>query len=260
MPDRLSVENPHPRDNDISFDEGPHIYTIKGRSDYCSVTQLCHAQFSPFDPGATIKRMMSSRRWPQSKYYGMTAGQIADQWEENRVDASQRGTAMHKMIEDFYQDKGFAPDAPASPEREMFQAFVEDNIHLEPYRAEWMIWDEELKLAGSIDMVFRDPDGKYHIYDWKRSKEIRRCGFGGAFSPVECLSHLPDSNFWHYSLQLNTYKALLERNYGVDISTMALVQIHPERGRYDVYAVPDLQAEVRDMFAERLHKRTQAYE
>ena len=28
------------------------------------------------------------------------------------------------------------------------------NSHLKPYRTEWMIYDKELKLAGSIDMIF----------------------------------------------------------------------------------------------------------
>jgi hypothetical protein len=34
-------------------------------------------------------------------------------------------------------------------------------------------FNEEIKLAGSIDMVFQDKYTKeFHIYDWKRVKEI----------------------------------------------------------------------------------------
>ena len=29
-PTYLAKKNPHERDNDISFEEGPHIYTVKG--------------------------------------------------------------------------------------------------------------------------------------------------------------------------------------------------------------------------------------
>ena len=33
--------------------------------------------------------------------------------------------------------------------------------------------DEEMKIAGSIDMVYKcGKTGKLHIYDWKRCKEI----------------------------------------------------------------------------------------
>ena len=37
-PTYLENLNKHERDNHISFDEGPHIYTIDGDSDYKSVT------------------------------------------------------------------------------------------------------------------------------------------------------------------------------------------------------------------------------
>ena len=43
-----------------------------------------------------------------------------------------------------------------------------------PYRTEWMIWDKDHKLAGSIDMIFENEDGTLSIYDWKRSKEIKK--------------------------------------------------------------------------------------
>jgi len=32
--------------------------------------------------------------------------------------------------------------------------FAESSSSLTPYRTEWMVWDSELRLAGSIDMVF----------------------------------------------------------------------------------------------------------
>jgi len=32
--------------------------------------------------------------------------------------------------------------------------FAKDYPYLEPFRAEWVIYNEELKLCGSIDMVF----------------------------------------------------------------------------------------------------------
>ena len=41
----LSTKNHHLRDDHISFDEGPHIYTIDGDSDYKSVTTFVHSHF-----------------------------------------------------------------------------------------------------------------------------------------------------------------------------------------------------------------------
>ena len=58
-----------------------------------------------------------------------------------------------------------------------------------------------------------------------------------------CIEHLPDCNFYHYSLQLNTYKALLEKNYGVKVKGMYLVCLHPnnENKSYQRIEVADLQ-------------------
>ena len=44
-PTFLANKNPHPRDKDIIFDEGPHIYTIKGDSNFTSVTTWNHSHF-----------------------------------------------------------------------------------------------------------------------------------------------------------------------------------------------------------------------
>ena len=83
---------------------------------------------------------------------------------------------------------------------------------------------DEFKLCGSIDMVFyRKSDNSYVIYDWKRSKDIKTDNpFGKGFGPV---SHLPDSNYWHYTLQLNVYKYFLQTHYGLRVSDMYLVII-----------------------------------
>ena len=43
--DYLKNKNKHPRDDHISFDEGPHIYTIDGESDFMSVTTWNHCHF-----------------------------------------------------------------------------------------------------------------------------------------------------------------------------------------------------------------------
>ena len=59
-----------------------------------------------------------------------------------------------------------------SIEYEFFQNFVKDHPHLEAYRTEWCVYDEDLKIAGSIDMVFKDTrNGEFYIYDWKRTKK-----------------------------------------------------------------------------------------
>ena len=37
-----------------------------------------------------------------------------------------------------------------------------------------MVYHEELRLAGLIDMIYENTDGSLLIYDWKRSKGIEK--------------------------------------------------------------------------------------
>jgi len=98
-------------------------------------------------------------------------------------------------------------------------------------------------------MTYINPDGTIDIYDWKRSVGIKKENRWRS-STTKCIEHLPDSNFWHYSLQLNTYKALLEKNYGVKVKDMYLVCLHPnnENKSYQRIQVANLEKEVKDLF------------
>jgi len=98
-------------------------------------------------------------------------------------------------------------------------------------------------------MIYRNPDGTLDIYDWKRSKGIKMDNKWQS-ALTDCIKHLPDCNYYHYCLQLNTYKALLEKNYGEKIKDMYLVCLHPnnENKSYQLIKVLDLQKEVKDLF------------
>lgn len=256
MNTKLAEDNPHERDSHITFDEGPHIYTIDGDSSFMSVTTWNHMHFAPFNADQIIEKMMKGRNWNNSKYFGMTPDEIKDSWEQNRDQAAEAGTKMHFDIECSYNGAEIHNE---SIEWEFFQKFHADHTHLKPYRTEWMIWDKELQFAGSIDMVFENDDGTLSIYDWKRCKEIKKTNRWQS-ATTECIAHLEDCNFNHYSLQLNTYKALLEKNYGVRIKDMFLVCMHPNNANksYIKLQVREMPDEIRKLFqlrAEMLTKK-----
>jgi hypothetical protein len=124
---------------------------------------------------------------------------------------------------------------------------------LEPYRLEWPVWIAELKLAGSIDAVFRRPsDGAFFIYDWKRTKELKMENrFEKGLGP---LSHVDDCNYWHYSLQLNNYRCLLEKFYGLVVNELALVILHPNNKSFKIVKLNLMDAEVEAMWSHRLEQ------
>ena len=220
----LAQKNTHPRDKDISFQEDGHIYTICGDKYYKSCTTWIKSFFEKFNPDAVIDKMMESPQWPDSKYFGMSKDEIKTTWSENGKKAASFGTGMHKHIEEFYN----GIELPESDEIELsyFKQFYQDHMHMVPFRTEMMIYDEDIRICGSVDMLFINDDGTLSIYDWKFSKEIHTFSYGK--KGMTPLNHLNDCNFIHYSLQLNLYREILERKYGFVIRDMCLVFMHRE--------------------------------
>jgi ATP-dependent exoDNAse (exonuclease V) beta subunit len=268
----LENRNAHNRDSQIKFYARGHKYeiSIDPKIKYTSVTTWNHSHFPKFDADAIIANIFKSKGWgPDHKYWGQTAEQIKASWKSNGDSVAGAGTSLHERIENFMNDVSFETeythqdlytnlvqelDEPV--EWEYFLQFVRDHPDLKPYRTEWMIFDEDIKIAGSIDMVYENPDGTLSIYDWKRSKDITKVNNWNKFALNPLICHMPDTNFWHYALQLNTYKAILERKYGKIVTKLCLVRLHPdnEEKTYELLEVPILTKEISELFEERQQK------
>jgi len=272
--DVLSVRNSHPRDANIQFFEEGHKYIILTEPDvkYTSVTTWNHSHFPKFEADSIIDNMMKSKSWKEGhKYWGLTPQQIKSQWNNNRDSVAGAGTDLHYEIECFnnnnmlssgytnkelYQiymsDNNLTHESKAIEWR-YFINFVRDNPDLKPFRTEWTVYHDDVKISGSIDMIYENPDGTLSIYDWKRAKLITRINNFNKFAISPEICHLPDSNFWHYALQLNTYKAILEQKYGKVVKNLFLVRLHPdaEEKNYELIELPDLSTEIKDLFEER---------
>jgi len=164
------------------------------------------------------------------------------------------GTAVHLAIEQYLNSSEELIPKPIllSPEWRYFMNFWNDHGHdLEPYRTEWEVWSEEHLLCGSIDMVFRrKSDGKFLIYDWKRTREIKTSNkYQKGLAPLD---HLEDCNYWHYTLQLNVYRWILENLYGLEVADLYLIIVHPDNKNYIRMRLNRLDDEVEDMLECRL--------
>jgi hypothetical protein len=147
------------------------------------------------------------------------------------------------------------------PEFEYFLNFNQEHVAgegatLRPYRTEWTVFHEEAQIAGSIDMVYSHiiDDGSLMIYDWKRCREITKTNRAGKFATHPAIEHLPDTNFWHYALQLNIYKYILQTKYSKTITDLYLIVLHPDAQNYQRVKLPDLQTEVAELFEERIRR------
>jgi len=245
------------RDALIQFEEKGHRYKILSDPDsiYTSVTGWVHSHFDPFDADGIIDKMMNSKKWSKSPYFGKTREEIKAQWNANANAVAAEGTKLHRDIETFmnllpgrttHADllAKYQSDQPIkndSVEWSFFLKFVSSTPHLVPYRTEWIVFNEDIHISGAIDMVYEKSDGTLMIYDWKRCKEITLNGWS-RFAKTAGLEHIPDANFWHYTLQLNMYKYILETKYDKKVSNICLVKLHPENKSktYEIIPLPPL--------------------
>lgn len=269
----LGKINNHSRDDNIVFFEEGHKYDILNDMDhkYTSVTTWNHSHFPKFDSDKIIENIMKGKKWNEShKYWGKSKEDIKALWKQNADSVSSAGTDLHYHIEcfmnnekmssikythsDLYnyyiENQSLFPNT--SLEWNYFIQFVKDHPSFKPYRTEWIVYDEEVKLAGSIDMVYENDDGTLSIYDWKRSKDIKRVNDWNKYALTPSICEMPDSNFWHYALQLNTYKYILEKHYNKTIRELFLVRLHPdaEEKNYELIKLPNLTKQIKLLFQE----------
>ena len=150
-------------------------------------------------------------------------------------------------------EQGESEVVSVETERQHFMRFVTD-CHIRPYRQEWPVYDLEINVAGTIDMICREADGTFAIYDWKRSKKVVNA-YGQpiteAFAGKTDLRglNLPDTSFYHYCLQQNLYRYMLQKNYGVKVSSLSLVVLCPDYPTYYVVKVPIMDDVIRQIVA-----------
>lgn len=238
------------QDGKLSFDEEQHLYSLGG-IDMRSVSNVVGMFFREFDAvGISLKKCCGNET---------EAAKLRESWECKGAVASQAGTFLHKQIEDYLNGKQ-VPDLlcdvdfngvfikckqvlDISREWSYFKAF-ERNVKFTPFRTEWRVYDAEARMAGTLDLVCACEDGTYEIYDWKRSNKIDPTERNRWANGLNGLEHLTDTSYIHYCLQQNLYRYILQKNYGIKISRMNLVVLHPEMLTYRVVPVPPMEREV----------------
>ena len=248
------------QDGKLSFNEEEHIYSLDG-IEMRSVSSVVAMFFREFDAVTiSLKKCFGNEN---------EAAKLREVWESKGSVASQAGTFLHKQIEDYLNGKE-VPELlcdvcyegkyvkckellDISREWSYFKAF-ERNTPFVPFRTEWRIYDADARMAGTLDFVCACSDGTYEIYDWKRSSKIDPVERNPWANGVNGLEHMTDTSYSHYCLQQNLYRYMLEKNYGLKVSRMNLVVLHPELPTYRVVPIPPMEREVA-IILEKLRKQ-----
>ena len=235
----------YPQDDDIDFLPEGHVYLYQGTRQLLPVSTLISYFFEPFNAQRAAEQQQSR--------YGIPVEESLNKWKRIGRMASEVGTFVHEQTENYFQNgtflnqydfhyEGSTEHVSVERERRQFLAFVND-YRIRPYRQEWPVFDAELNLAGTIDLICQNADGTFTIYDWKRSRKV--CDPQGhpvktAFGNKKALYglDLPDTSYYHYCLQQNLYRYMLERNYGIRVNALNLVVLCPDYDNYHLVPVP----------------------
>ena len=244
------------QDAHIDFEPEGHIYLYDSNQQLLPVSSLVGYFFEPFNA-----QLQAQRQWDR---YRIPVEETLVKWERIGCMASEVGTFVHEQTENWFRGGTFETVCPftfrgktekisVEREKQQFLCFVRD-YNIRPYRQEWPVFDLEMNVAGTIDMICREADGTFTIYDWKRSKKVVNAygqpiteAFGGK-TDIRGLN-LPDTSYYHYCLQQNLYRYMLQKNYGITVRALNLVVLCPDYPTYFVAKVPLMDSVIRQIVA-----------
>ena len=103
-----------------------------------------------------------------------------------------------------------------------------------PIRTELVVFDREYKIGGMVDMLFYNVKAKeYQIWDWKTNKSFSYVNEYGE-SLKDPLMFLSDCDHEIYSLQLETYKHIIEKNTNIKLGDSYLVWFSHNNDNYKI--------------------------
>lgn len=234
---------------ELTFNEKEHRYTFEGK-DFVSVTTFIHNYFPPFHEE---EQAMAYSKRLLSKGINKSVVEILEEWKEKR----EYGTEVHNALEEQI--------IPAKTSYKRVKDFDEVNKGLDALRGfvllhdiiavypEVRIFDKEVRLAGTIDLLMVKRDGSIIIGDWKTSNSIYKGDKTHNTHPLT--NHLPANNYTTYSLQMSVYGEILSRR-GFDVRGCSLFHLIPPSKIVDkslvIYPTPFLQEDVKKIFADRI--------
>ena len=248
----LSVFEELNKFNHIIFNEADHTYTnSKNGKVGISGTKFISKFKEPFDSKSMAEKY--------AKKHKLTVEEVLADWDKKRLISTIKGSAVHKYAELKYANKLHVYD-PTESINAFGEDIIKDNYErcisqferfynaskdsLIPVKSEVVIGDDELELYGMMDQLFYSKKlSGLVIEDHKTNKEISRFSKfkKRMLSPI---SHLHECELNTYSLQLNLYKFLIEKNTSLKIKGLFIIHMSETKDNYEYIKVEDMRREI----------------
>ncbi len=182
---------------------------------------------------------------------------IQKQWSDKAYASTVLGSAIHNYIEFFYANKIYNPGKEVvklHKERykigiKLFNLFYKKTKdYLIPVKSEFVVADKEFMIGGMIDQLFYNTKtNMLEIWDWKTNEKIDKSNQWNKMKSI--FRKFDECESIKYSIQLNTYKYILEKNTNLKIGNCRFVHFDTLKKKVKVHNCLDFQKEVGMMFA-----------
>lgn len=244
--------------NDVIYYDEPHKYYVDNK-EFISVTTLIHKYQEPFnvDYWAKIKaeeygipEYKIKRAWDFINKKGTMKGSIIHDYGENKLLNKVFKYPKNEIINEFGFD-------PIFIEYEKTKKLVDDFINVSrnkliPLKTELVVRDIESMVAGMADLLFYNVrDKEIQIWDWKTNKALSKISdryLNGI------LNTLDDSDLEIYSLQLETYKYIIEKNTGLKLGKSFLIWVSHRNDKFEIIETKNRRYFVEQMLQERVNE------
>lgn len=224
---------------DITLEKVHHEYTLKsnpGMSFY-SCSDLVSDQFRPFEAEKIARFLVYKTR----KYANYTVESLLAEWKA----AKDEGSRVHEELDDYIRHGISVSATKAIPGMEWMDDMSSD--FGDTVYSEVIVYSEELKLAGTIDMLIHNSStNECILFDWKTSKKMDRSSSKKGITSA--CSDMDDCRFDKYSLQVSLYAYLLEKYHGIKIAGCYL--LHLSHYDADTLKASNLRSNVVEMIQE----------
>ena len=134
------------------------------------------------------------------------------------------GTVVHTEIENYLLGTGTLIE----PKSKVLKPFLDElmaNEDLELF-PELVIFSKELSFSGMVDLVTRNRvTGEVKIYDWKTNKKMDMKPYRQSDQANWKGTLIPNCKFNKYSLQLSSYRYILEQKFMTEVAEPIIVHI-----------------------------------
>ena len=191
----------------LTFDPEPHKYFVNKVPIRTSVSGLIKNYYEPFD---TVGQSVTSAYWE-----GVTPEQKRKEWEDYKNLRIDIGNKAHLFGELYTYNRELRPQSQYDVAIMKFWADLPDFIV--PIMVEAQMYHKISLYAGTSDIVlFNLKTNQFIIADYKTNGDIFKNYKGKTM--LGAFSHLLDSPYNHYQLQLSYYQILLEQVAGIVVS------------------------------------------